>query len=679
MRMVTGVLALAVSITVAAQQAPPVFRSNVSLMIVEATVLDRDGRPVPGLTADDFRITLNGKLQPVRTLSYVQVDNPEGPGQAPAGPDVTAIPGGRRIVTNAGLADNVKTFVVVVDDLSFPPDGGRRTMAAARKFVARQPANVFIGVATTTGAVAVNPTRDRSLVETMLTRIVGQFIDPRRASSPVNPSVSISEAIEIAHYNNTSVLGAAITRECIDGGQPANTGGDDTGRHAISVYNTKCATDLMSAARTIASQTTGTTGRQVSSITQVLDAMKGAPGLKQVIVLTQGIATSRELLTVFRPITRSAALAGVQISVLMEDEDDNEASNQGRITSEMLGMRLTDVGIASRRREDRRMFTNALQALADTAGGTFELVVANSDGAFARAATAGSAVYRLGVEAPSGVDASDDVEVSASVDRDGVRVHANRSAVLPSAAAPATASERVAAAIRRGTPHFAVPLRVAITRRRAADNQVELGVGLTIPGTVAGPLTVTLGLVNETGALKQGTRAVSVPPGGAEYATTMPMAVVPGLYRVRVAVQDADGGVGSVESEIDARLTPMGSLLASDLLTWWRDAKGRPQFLALDQIPPGVESLSAGLELYTAIGTAFPTDLRVLLSIVSATGETVAQVNLTPRVEGDTLRAEASLPVRSLPPGVYVIRAAVAAGGAPLGDVSSHIRVPAAR
>src|SRR5664279_748020 len=49
--------------------APPTFRSSVTLVTVDVSVLDRDGKPVPGLTADDFQIKLNGKLQPVRALS----------------------------------------------------------------------------------------------------------------------------------------------------------------------------------------------------------------------------------------------------------------------------------------------------------------------------------------------------------------------------------------------------------------------------------------------------------------------------------------------------------------------------------------------------------------------------------------------------------------------------------
>ena len=51
-----------------------VFRSNTQLVRVDAVVVDKDGRPVSGLTKDDFEILDKKTLRPVETLEELAYD-----------------------------------------------------------------------------------------------------------------------------------------------------------------------------------------------------------------------------------------------------------------------------------------------------------------------------------------------------------------------------------------------------------------------------------------------------------------------------------------------------------------------------------------------------------------------------------------------------------------------------
>ena len=647
----------------AAQQQPQVtFRAGVTLVSVDVTVLDSNGQPVIGLSADDFRITLDGKLQPVKTLAYVTA-----PGHAvdlPAAGSGAARP---RIVSNEPVPDPPALLVLAIDDLSFAGADGRRLLAAARTFVASRAGNTLVGLTTTSGALAVNPTLDRSAIAAALDRIVGSFIDPRRPSGPEAPTIGIAEAIEIASHGNTAVLNSAIKRECAGG---------EAGyalSHAIGSYNTKCASDVMSSARMISTLTQSTARQQASALMHVLDAMRETAGLKQMIVLTQGMAGTRELVTLFEPMVTAAARSGVQLAILTEDEDDLDLSAQSRFVT-ALGQSVSGTGVAARRREDRRMFTYALQTLAGMSGASFERVISNADGAFGRAAAAGSGVYRLGVEAPPGAGLRETLTVEATVARPGLTVRVNGRAVAPAPASAAPAASRVAAAIRNGARYDAVPIRMSVARRRAADDRIDLAVDLLMRPRASGRARVTIGVLDSSGRLTQGSENIEAREPGGEQRHTVTVPVKPGAHQVRVAVEDAGGNVGSLSAAVDARLTRIGPFDASDLLMWRKANEGGLQMFALDPMPEGLQALNAGIELYPIAGQPLPKALRILLSITAAGASTpLAEIPLTPAVAGGVHRAQAQLPLAGLPPGSYLIRATVQADGQHLGHVSTTI------
>ncbi len=59
-----------------ANQQPPTFRTGVDIVQLDVTVLDKERRPVKGLTAEDFTILDKGKPQPIVAFSPVDVPAP---------------------------------------------------------------------------------------------------------------------------------------------------------------------------------------------------------------------------------------------------------------------------------------------------------------------------------------------------------------------------------------------------------------------------------------------------------------------------------------------------------------------------------------------------------------------------------------------------------------------------
>src|SRR6266851_5322830 len=62
----------------------PTFPSQVELITVDAVVVDHDGRPVPGLTKDDFVVKEDGRIQEIATFESFVLEPAEAPSEPPA-------------------------------------------------------------------------------------------------------------------------------------------------------------------------------------------------------------------------------------------------------------------------------------------------------------------------------------------------------------------------------------------------------------------------------------------------------------------------------------------------------------------------------------------------------------------------------------------------------------------
>src|SRR5258708_33966627 len=94
------------------------LRISVNLAQIDAKVTDSKGNPVPGLTADDFELQIDGKAQKITHCDYIPGVAPKAPDpDRKASPSVTKQPGVGSI-TAVRPEDIRRTMVIFVDDLS---------------------------------------------------------------------------------------------------------------------------------------------------------------------------------------------------------------------------------------------------------------------------------------------------------------------------------------------------------------------------------------------------------------------------------------------------------------------------------------------------------------------------------------------------------------------------------
>jgi VWFA-related protein len=126
---VKALAAVGLTAVLLAQSQPPTFRTGVELVQVDVVVVDKDGHPVEGLTAEDFTVLDRKKPQKIATFDEVMHRHPED--AAPA-----LLPGTRLDVSNNQTAQADRLIVMVVDDLHIYKERTDRARDIAKKVVA---------------------------------------------------------------------------------------------------------------------------------------------------------------------------------------------------------------------------------------------------------------------------------------------------------------------------------------------------------------------------------------------------------------------------------------------------------------------------------------------------------------------------------------------------------------
>lgn len=292
---------LAGALLVLAQQSSPPqpFRTATELVEVDVRVLDRDGRFVTTLTADDFELMENGAPRPIDVLYLVSGGNAVVV-SSPSAADSTA-----SNVPHTGVSHQTWIFVFDVTHLS--PAGLTRTRDAVRAFIGDKFRDGDLGgVVGERGMVNNGLTSSREELEQAVTavRLPGgrrELVRDLREWPRLRDEL---EALQIAG-NDRDVLRAAIIRACADDPSfcnPQRRGADPEAQIEMM---------LMENARRIARDIRTATLETIGTLTGLTRGLAAVPGPKTVVLLSEGFV-SRELESNVQAVVGRAAAAGAR-------------------------------------------------------------------------------------------------------------------------------------------------------------------------------------------------------------------------------------------------------------------------------------------------------------------------------------------------------------------------------
>ena len=644
-----GLLLLATAAARTQQQQPnPAFRAGVELVTVDVIVVDKAGVPIRGLTADDFTVTFDGKSRPVRAIDFLQYAEPPGVDET-----APAVAGAAKPAPAAPADRGGRVFLIVFDDLSAKLLQAKFLTLAAERMLATLDDDDLVALMTTSGlGPVVQPTRDRDVI---LKALKSKTLIGRNDDNPAPRFfIGVNEAIEI-HNGFPGTLRTVVERECgIRNYNPA------------MMVDSPCPNQVEMDAHHLGALTVHRTASQMASYRAAIAALAGAPKPRILVALSYGLATSPmdNLKEQTDAIARAAAEAGTQFYAIVEATPEFD-------------MTLGKPGLELVIREEKNFLNSGAQVLATAAGGEAFLAVGQADRFFTRVQRETSGFYRLGVEAPLGVDRRRMLDAKVTVRGSGLTVRTNSHAILEAAAAEVVSpEERARTALAQGGASYGVPIALATAlRRNPANADLQLGVSVQVPSAVPGPLVAMFALIDEAGQVVRNGRAQMTASGDAnDYYLSLPVPLTSGRFKLRVVVADANGNIGGVEQPVAASLAQLGHFMASDLFTGWAADDGVTRFLALEALPERATTLQASLELY-ADGPAAASEVTVRFEIVpSGQTDPIFTRDVAPNRNGATLTASVALPTAELPAGVFDIVATAFEAGAETGKVTKRVR-----
>jgi len=213
-----------------------------------------------------------------------------------------------------------------------------------------------------------------------------------------------------------------------------------------------------------------------------------------------------------------------------------------------------------------------------------------------------------------------------------------------------------------------LPLRITgHTFRSDEAGMVRLAVTLETTDAAATLSSAMVGVFDAEGRMVSGLEMSSEALSRRPVVAALP--VPPGAYRLRLAALESTGRAGSAEQQLEAFLTPVGSMHASSLMIGLsRDGAFVPAMTFTNE--PTAFGL---LELYGVFVTPPRVTFEIAMTVNGPAIETMPGL-VEPTSDRTRSLVTTVLPIETLAPGDYVVRATITPDGAPSGRVVRVLR-----
>lgn len=605
-----------------AQQTPR-FKSSVDLVTVDVAVLNASGQPIPGLTADDFELSVDGSKRQIVWAEFV-------PHRSAAPASIAA----DHFSSNEGL-NSGRLVLLAVDQEHIRRVEGLPALRAASSFIDTLDREDRVAVASLRQGAKVEFTREHAVAKRHLNGLTGSASLPQ-----IFYNLGLSESLSISEGSRMT-LDQAVRREC---GAPIGRITDVRRLSERGGTVDSCPAQVELEARTLAQHVRNDARLSLNALRQWIDRLAGLDGPKTIVLVSEGLVAEPQLFDLSQ-LGAAAHAAHVTIYVLKLETALLDAS-----TSELSPTVNADVNLHA----------DGLSRLAGTARGAMFKLVGSDARPFQRILSELSGHYLLAFE-PVKADRGSGFRRLDVKARGADIVRARPSFTIPAAPRAETTETELVRLLRDPRTVTELPLRTGTYSYRLPEGE---GFKTIVAAETGRDQDVTFGFVvvnRSNGVIVANGRDTAA---GGRYVVTATLPA--GGYMLKAAVIDNAGRQGSVERHFEVRLGKAGNTTFGDLMI----AEPGPGAAGEAAMHPIVASLRGKeLVVFTELygpDNWIPAPGTVKLEVVSDGGSSESVTSMTPSIQragAGRWTVTARSPLDTVQAGTRFVRATITAPG----------------